>query len=76
MVLSQTDISFIQHKSKPEFILQRGKHLLTTNYYVLIRSSMFQINRLVLGQIPLHIVCGIVTNNEFYCNIETSRYQF
>ena len=52
------------------------KHLSTTNHYVPIGSSTFQINRLVLGQLPLRIVFGIVENDTFSGDVEKSPYNF
>lgn len=40
-------------------------HLSATNYFVPIGSTTFQIPRLVLGQIPLRVIFGVVTNSAF-----------
>ena len=52
------------------------KHLSTTNHFIPVGSSSFQINRLVLGQLPLRLVFGIVTNKTFAGDVRTSPFDF
>jgi ribonucleoside-diphosphate reductase beta chain len=51
-------------------------HLSATNYFVPIGSTSFQIPRLVLGQIPLRIIFGVVTNSAFTGDIAKSPFNF
>jgi hypothetical protein len=51
-------------------------HISTSNYYIPIGISEYQVPRLVLGQIPLRIVFGIVTNSAFTGDVTKNPYNF
>ena len=51
-------------------------HLSATNYFVPIGSTTFQIPRLVLGQIPLRVIFGVVTNSAFTGDVTKSPFNY
>jgi hypothetical protein len=51
-------------------------NLSTANYFIPVGNSEFQVPRLVMGQIPLRVIFGIVTNSAFTGDVTKSPFNF